>query len=75
MNIKSGQQVNIPLKCQNNVGKVYYEAKGLPNGLSLDANGSIVGSLSANSGNFPVLVSGTDQAGNSASQIIVISLG
>lgn len=76
LKLASGNNVNIPLKCDHNVGQVKYEVKGLPNGLIFDSlSNAIIGNTTISSGNFPVLLSAQDQGGNSASQIIVLSVG
>ena len=71
--IPSGSPIDIPLVCEHNEGKVSYTIRGLPAGLSLSSN-QIIGSLEASSGNFPILIEATDSTGNTASQIVVLTI-
>jgi hypothetical protein len=73
ISISPGQKINLPLSCTGSAGRVDYQVKGLPKGISY-SNGIIQGVNEASSGYYPVIIDARDEKNNFVSQIIVIKI-
>ncbi|MGP4085817.1 M4 family metallopeptidase [Streptomyces sp. KR55] len=64
-NVATGQQVNWQVEAQSSrPGALRYSAKGLPNGLSIDASTGLVSGTAVKGGDFKFAVTVKDAAGN-----------
>ena len=73
ISITPGQKISLPLSCTGSAGRVDYQVKGLPKGISY-SNGIIQGVNEASSGYYPVIIDARDEKNNFVSQIIVIKI-
>jgi predicted RNA-binding protein with TRAM domain len=71
----TGATYAAPINETGGVGPFTWTATGLPAGLSINANGDIVGTVTATAGSYPVSVTVIDSNGARSSQAYVLTVG
>lgn len=74
VNVAVGSNVNANITAAGGVGSYTFVASGLPAGLTLNANGTLTGSVTT-AGTFTFNVTATDGAGCTASRSFTITVG